>query len=410
MSDHSLIPVFRPSFDDKEIAAVTDVLKSGWIGLGPQTAAFERAFADYIGVPHVVSLNSGTAALHLACIALGLKPGDEVIVPAMTFAATAVAPLYVGATPVFADVEEDTLTLDPEDVRQKITMRTRAIIPVHYGGTPADMERLMTIATEANIPVIEDAAHACGSSYQGKRIGTHGNLTCYSFHAVKNLAMGDGGMIIPRSEEEALMLKRLRWVGIDKDTWARENRNDARYDWYYEIKEVGYKYHPNDISSALGLIQLAKLEAGNAKRREIASAYRNELKKYPWVKLLQLRPDSVTSQHNFVIRVPEREPLRQFLAHRLISTGVHYMPLTKHPLFEPYTVSLPVTDRVAEEILSLPIYPDLTKEDFTRIIQAFADFDKKFLPKFVSTKTQKRKRVPKAHATSATAEKTDRRI
>lgn len=380
MSEQVLIPVFKPWYGEEEIEAVSEVLRSGWIGMGPKTAAFERAFSEYIGTKHVVALNSGTAALHLACLALGIGKNDEVIVPALTFASSALAPLYVQAKVVFADIEEGTLTLDPVDVERKITMRTRAIIAVHYGGTPVDMEKLQAIADKHSIPIIEDAAHACGSSYHGKRIGSTGNITCYSFHAVKNLAMGDGGMITARTEEEATMLKRLRWVGIDKDTWARENRSDARYDWYYEIRELGYKYHPNDIASAIGIVQLAKLEAGNEKRRERATQYRDRLKKYSWVTIPSLRSDSITSQHNFVIRVPEREALRQFLTHRLISTGVHYMPLTKHPIFSGSIVPLPTTEIIADELLTLPLYPDMTDEDFNRVIQAFEDYDKEFAP------------------------------
>lgn len=374
MTDSSLIPVFRPWYGDEEVAAVNEVLRSGWVGLGPKTAAFERAFAEYVGTPHAVAVNSGTAALHLACILLGLKPGDEVIVPAFTFVSTALAPLYVGATPVFADIEEDTLTLDPADVARKITPRTRAIIPVHYGGTPADMDALNELAAAHNISIIEDAAHACGSSYQGQKIGSSGNLTCFSFHAVKNLAMGDGGMIIPRNEEETSRLKRLRWVGIDKDTWSRENRGDARYDWYYEISELGYKYHSNDIASAIGLVQLAKIEAGNERRRQLAHQYRQKLSRFSWINIPGLRNNSITSQHNFVIRVPQRERLRQFLTHRLISTGVHYLPLTQHPVFRKYAQALPVTDKVAEEILTLPLYPDLSEQDFAKIIQAFEEY------------------------------------
>lgn len=365
-----LIPVFRPSYDEAEVQAVAAVLRSGWIGLGPKTAAFERAFAEYLGVPSAVAVNSGTAALHLACIAAGVRPGDEVIVPALTFASTALAPLYCGARIVFADVEEATLTLDPADVARKVTSKTKVIIPVHYGGTPANLPELEAIAGRHGLTILEDAAHACGTIYRGTKIGARGHLTCFSFHAVKNLATGDGGMVIPRTEEEAQRLRRLRWVGIDKDTWARENQSERRYDWYYEVRELGFKYHPSDITSALGLVQLEKLDGRNARRRQLVARYRAALSAYPRVSTLGERPETVSACHNFVVRILEREAFRLFLAQRMISTGVHYTPLTAQPLFSPFAVPLPVTDRVAPELVTLPLYPDLTDGDLTRILDA----------------------------------------
>lgn len=371
----TLLPVFRPWYDRAEEEAVAEVLRSRWVGLGPKTAAFERAFAEYIGVPRAVGLTSATAAIHLIGHLLELKPGDEVIVPALTFASTALLPMYFGAKPVFADVEEGTLTLDPRDVKRKITKKTKAVVPVHYGGTPADLDALEKIARERGVAIVEDAAHACGTVFQGKKIGARGNLTFYSFHAVKNLATGDGGMLVPRNEEEEARLKRLRWVGIDKDTWTRENRREARYDWYYEINEVGYKYHPNDILSAIGLVQLKKLDEANVRRRKLAAQYRKELAHYSWIRFPEERADTVSAQHNFVIRIPDRETFRQFLAQRLISTGVHYMPLTEHPLFKPYASALPVTDHVGKELVTLPLYPDLSAQDMKRILRAIEEYD-----------------------------------
>lgn len=370
-----LIPVFRPWYGKAEAEAVAEVLKSRWAGLGPKTAAFERAFAEYVGAERAVALNSATAALHLAGHLIDLKPGDEVIVPAMTFASTAITPLYFGAKPVFADIEEGTLGLDPEDAARKITKKTKAIVPVHFGGVPVDLDVFENLAKDAGVTLIEDAAHAAGSEYRGKKIGSRGNLTCFSFHAVKNLAMGDGGMIIVRNEEEERRIKSLRWVGIDKDTWARENRGETRYDWYYEIGEPGYKYHPNDILSAIGLVQLAKLDEANEHRRRLARQYRAELKQYDWIRMLEEREGTVSAQHNFVIRIPEREAFRQFLAERMISTGVHYLPLTEHPVFEKFAVQLPVTDKAGPELVTLPLYPDLTQADMRRILNAIEEYD-----------------------------------
>lgn len=365
-----LIPVFRPWYDTGEVSAVSEVLRSGWIGLGPRTAAFERAFAAFLDVPHAVAVNSGTAALHLACILAGIGPGDEVIVPALTFASTALAPRYCGARIVFADVEEETLTIDAADVARKITRATKAIIPVHYGGTPADLEALEALARQHELLLIEDAAHACGGVYHGRKIGARGHLAAFSFHAVKNLATADGGMVIPRSDAEGARLRALRWVGIDKDTWARENQSERRYDWYYEIREVGFKYQPTDIMSALGLVQLEKVAAANSRRRARVAQYREALRAYPWVRLLGDRPGAVSACHNFVVRVPEREAFRLFLAERMISTGVHYTPLTQQPVFREFSAALPVTDRVVQELVTLPLYPGLTDADMDRILEA----------------------------------------
>ena len=254
----------------EEIDAVAEVLRSGWIGLGPKTAEFEKRFSAYIGSAYAVGLNSCTAALDLSMKLLHIGPGDEVIVPTVTFVSTAHAVAYNLGAPIFADVRPDTLEIDPEDVRRKITKRTKAIVAVHYGGRPVDMDRLKEAA--GGLPIIEDAAHAAGAVYKGKKCGALGFLSCFSFHAVKNLAMGDGGALLTDSKELMERAKRLRWLGIDKGTWDRTEL-DKSYWWEYVVDEIGLKCHMNDISAAIGLVQLEKLGRTNDRRRAIARLY-----------------------------------------------------------------------------------------------------------------------------------------
>ena len=378
-----LIPVFRPNYGVEEIKAVTEVLKSGWIGLGPKTAEFEKRFASYVGAKHAIALNSATAALHLALLAANIGKGDEVIIPPLTFVSTAHAVMYVGARPIFADVEPDTLCLSPEDVVKKITSRTRAVIPVHYGGHPCDMKQLRQLTASRGITLIEDAAHACGSVYQGQRIGSISLFTCFSFHAVKNLATGDGGMITTDDSNAAARLRRLRWVGITKDTWSRletisESRKRVRksYGWYYEVTELGYKCHMNDIAAVLGLVQLDKLEAANKKRRELATTYTAGLSDLLGIECPVVRPGVVTAQHNYVIRCDRRDELHLYLREHNISSGVHYMPLYLHPFYRKRypNIHLPVTEAQWPRLLTLPLYPQLTARDQSYIIETIRKF------------------------------------
>lgn len=381
-----IIPVFQPNYGRAEIEAITQVLKSGWIGLGPKTEEFEKRFADYVGAPYAIALNSATAALHLSLLAAGIGKGDEVIVPSLTFVSTAHAVLYVGATVVFADVEEDTLCLSPDDVEKKITQRTRAIIPVHYGGHPCDMDQLRQIASKHKLIIIEDASHACGSSYHGQKIGSISPFTCFSFHAVKNLATGDGGMITVKDKIIADRLHRLRWVGINKNTWNRMgdisktgNQQYGAYGWYYEVEELGYKYHMNDLNAALGIVQLRKLESANKKRRILSHRYTQQLKTFTQIRCPDLKPGIVSAQHNFVIRCKDRDALHEYLKGKKISTGVHYYPVHLHPYYKKLypKIRLPVTENEWKKLLTLPLYPQLSEKQQDYIITCINNFYKR---------------------------------
>jgi len=367
------IPLFTPHVGEEEINAVTEVLRSKWWGLGPKTQEFENRFASYIGSKYAIALNSATAGLHLSLKVLNITSG-EILVPAITFISTALAADYNNCTPVFVDVNEDTLTMDIEDLKRKITKKSKAIIPVHYGGHPCDMDEINQIAKEHNLFVIEDAAHASGAEYKGKKVGSLADMAVFSFHPVKNLATGDGGMITTNDEEVNKRLRKLRWCGINKDTFTREGKS---YSWYYEIDELGYKFHMNDINAAIGLAQLAKLDNFNNRRREIFEKYNTELKN---IVQTPIEKEHIKSAiHNYAIKVPEekRDALMDFLAQKGISTGVHYFPLHLHPIYKHIKADVPVSDRIWKKIVLLPMFPDLTKEQIEYIISSVKEFFEK---------------------------------
>ena len=366
------IPVFRPSYTEAEFDAVREVMASGWVGLGPKTAEFEKKFAEYLGVRHAIALNSGTAALHLAMIVAGLKKGDEVISTPITFISTNHAILYVGAKPVFADVEAETANIDPRSIRKRITKKTRAIVIVHYGGRPCKMDEIEAIAKDRNLILIEDAAHGCGGEHRGRKLGAIGQLGCFSFHAVKNLATGEGGAIVTNDDATATRLRKLRWLGITKDTWSRESK--TQYSWYYTVEEVGFKYHMNDIPAAIGLVQLARLDEMNARRTQWAGRYDEVLRDLAWIQRPIVEPNTRPDWHNYVIQTDHRDGLNAYLAERGIATGVHYIPSNHYEMYKKCRGKTPVSERIWKRLLTLPLYPDLTEEDFGRIITAIREF------------------------------------
>jgi perosamine synthetase len=359
-----MIPIFKPSYTNLERTYVNAVLESGWWGLGPMTERFEKKFAEYVGAKYAVAVNSATAALDLALRVHNIHDG-EVIIPALTFVSDGLAALYSNNKVVFADINEDTLDIDWADVYQKVTKKTKAIIPVHYGGKNAKVPNDYPIQYDGGQPiiVIEDAAHAAGSK------NAFPNTTCWSFHAVKNLATGDGGMITTNDEEIYKKLIPMRWCGIDKSTWERSQK---KYGWDYSIDTIGYKCHMNDITAALGLAQLERLEEMNGKRKLRVLQYLEELRNITWLKLPKW--DTNSSWHMFVVRIAEEDRNRfidYMLAHG-ISVGVHYKPLNTYDIF-PKT-KLPVTDRVWKTLVTMPLYPDLTDEDFNHIINTVKSF------------------------------------
>jgi len=371
-----MIPVFRPSMGDAEIQAVGEVIKSGWIGLGPKTKEFEDKFAAYIGCKYAVAVNSATAALHLALMVLKVE-GGEVITTPMTFVSSNHAILYNNAVPVFCDIEPDTLNIDASKIEALITPKTKAIIVVHYGGYSVDMDRVMDIAKRHNLAVVEDAAHACGGENKGRKLGTIGTIGCFSFHAVKNLATGDGGMITTDDPAVYARLMKLRWVGISKDTWSREDKDTKEYSWYYNIDELGFKYHMNDITAAIGLVQLGKLEAMNRRRAEITQIYNKAFAPHkkiglPAVKSYMTRP----ACHNYVIKVDDRDGLNAHLKQKGIATGVHYIPNNNYDMYKDFRGATPISGAVWKKLLTLPLFPDLKQEEINLITSSVIDFVK----------------------------------
>lgn len=351
----SNIPLLKPSCTEAEKQAVLVALESSWWGMGPVCDRFEVKLAARYGYRHCITVNSGTAALHLACLANGIGPGDEVIVPALTFISTALAVTYCGAKPVFADVDEQTLCIDWADVRCKISERTRAIIPVDYAGNSAKLSGPAT----GGYHIVQDAAHSSGGL-------AYGNEVCFSFHAVKNIGTGDGGAILTNDDAKAERMRALRWCGIDRSTWERSQK---KYGWDYDIAEVGYKCHWNDIQAAIGLVQLERLDEMNEKRQVIASRYDCHLEG-----LVQLPAYSPT-RHLYAIRVDadKRDALIDHLLSRGISAGVHYKPLYHYPIYADQG-SLPITEREWRRLVSLPIFPDMTDDEQAQVIAAVKEF------------------------------------
>ncbi len=369
------VPFHRACLGEDEISEVASAIKSGWITMGPKTLKFEESFKGYLcaraRIPPAglfgVSVNSATAALHLALKAIGLKRGDEVILPTNTFIATAEVVTYFGAVPVLCDIEEDTHNMALSSMKTLLTRRTKAVIPVHFGGLPCDMDEIMEIAKKRGLPVIEDAAHALPSEYKGRIVGTIGDMTCFSFYATKTLAMGEGGMVVTANEEYASRVKINRLHGISRDAWDRYTLKGS---WRYEVVDNGFKYNATDLHSALGLAQLRKLDAMNAARAGIAAAYDRAFRASP-VTVPALRPDRTTCRHLYVIKTANRDELCEKLKQDGIGTSVHFIPVHKHPHYRKtygYRDSdYPAANGVFERALSLPIYPDMTPEQVERV-------------------------------------------
>ncbi len=374
------VRLFKPSVGEEELANLQDVFERAWMGLGPLVSRFEKEWSEYIGCADSVGVNSATAALHLAVTAFGFPRSAKVLVPAITFASTATAVLYNDLIPVFVDVDPVTLSLDLNDMERKLSADCVAVMPVHMGGHPVPMERLMDIAQAHRLAVIEDCAHCAGGWYRGKRLGTWGDIGCFSFEEKKSMTTGDGGMICSDQTELIEPLRAARWVGIDKDTWKRSAgytsvEVDARH-WYYEIAVLGYKYNMNDVMAAIGLAQLKKLDRMNARRAQIIQRYLDGIKDCKRVQPLLPYDLKDSAYWLFGVRCEERDRLILFLKQRGIATGVHYMPLPLHPLFAQFDDPIPVAERVWQTFVTLPLFPDLTDVEVDYVIEALQEFER----------------------------------
>lgn len=376
------IRLFKPSIGQEELDNIKQVFDREWLGLGPTVSQFEKEWNDYVGSKISIGVNSATAALHLALMAYKFPRGKKVLVPAITFAATATAVLYNDLIPVFVDVDYDTAVIDLEDLKRKYTPDCVAVIPVHNGGYPVAMDKLMDIANERNLIVIEDCAHCAGGEYLGKKLGTFGHIGCFSFEEKKCMTTGDGGMICSDQIDIIEPLKAQRWVGIDKDTWKRtqttgtSGTNEAMH-WHYEIALLGYKYNMNDVAAAIGLAQLHKLDAMNLRRRDIIRTYLAGIDNMKTIKPIFPYDRNHGAYWYFAIRSPHRDELIVYLKNKGISTGVHFYPLPMQPLFRPYDNGCEVAKEIWQTFITLPSHVDLTKEELDYILAALHEFDAK---------------------------------
>lgn len=375
------VRLFKPSVGQEELNNIRDVFERGWLGLGPLVEQFEGEWSRYIGAQVSVGVNSATAALHLAVTAANVPPGRKALIPAMTFVATATAALYNQLTPEFIDIEEDTLSMDLKDLEEKITSDCAVVIPVHMGGHPVPMDKLNRFAAQHGLFVIEDCAHCAGGVYKGKKLGTWGDIGCFSFEEKKCMTTGDGGMISSNKPELIEPLRPYRWVGIDKDTWKRSaeythsNGMDARH-WYYEVSVLGYKYNMNDLMAAIGLAQLKKLDRMNERRRQIIQRYLDGISDCERVRPLLPYQLQDNAYWIFGVRCQQRDKLILALKQKGIATSVHYMPLSMHPLFRKYKSKVPVAERVWNEMVTLPLFPDLRDEEVDYVIGALQAFER----------------------------------
>ena len=367
------IPLFRPAFGDAEKKALCETIDSMWVGRGPQSIQFEERFAEYVGVSHAVALNSATAALHLGLLCAEVE-GQEVLTSSMTWVSSTEAILLAGGRPVFCDVEEDTLNIDVADMERKITPTTRAVAVTHYGGQACDMDAILTLARAHGLTVIEDAAHGCGGLYKGRKLGSLGDIGCFSFQATKNMTTGDGGMMVTHDHAIAERVRKLRWCGITKPTWERFKPGQIKRSWVYEVEEVGYKYEMNDLAATLGLAQMDRLEDNNARRRELMGHYREAFADLEGVTPLAARDYAVSSCYNAVICIDGRDELYAHLDEAGIDANVHFYPNHLYKIFRPYTTHLPVTEAVWQKILSIPLHPLLTDAQQARVIEAVGTF------------------------------------
>jgi perosamine synthetase len=361
-----LLPYGRQTLTETDIAAVVDVLRSDWLTTGPKVAEFEEAMAAVVGARHAVSFNSGTAALHAAVFAAGLEPGDEAITTPLTFCATANAVLYQGATPVFADVRNDTLTIDPDDVSRRITPRTKAILPVDYAGHPAQLDAIRALADRHGLIVIEDAAHALGATDHGRAIGSISHLSTFSFHPVKHLTTGEGGMVTTDNGDLARRLRLFRNHGIDRD--ARERQAEGT--WYYEMTALGFNYRLTDVACALGLAQVPRLAANLARRRAIAARYAEGLSGTPNLVLPRTAADVTHAWHLYPVRVApplDRGEVFRALRAEGLGVNVHYVPVHLHPYYRDRFGyrggEFPKAEAAYQQLVSLPMFHGMSDDD-----------------------------------------------
>lgn len=373
MMRKDFLPLARPDISDNELQKAIEVIKSGWWTTGPVVNEFEEKFSQYLqgqAPLYAVGLNSCTSAMHLSLLALGIGHGDEVILPTWTFVSTAHVVEWVGAKPILCDIDERTLNIDIQKASELVSPQTKAIIPVHIAGYPCDMEAIHSFALKHNLKVIEDAAHAVGTEFQGVKVGNFSDITCFSFYATKNLAMGEGGAAVSKNSDLIEKIRKLSYFGINKQAFKRYAKTGT---WFYDIEELGYKCNLDSLHAALGLAQLERLDAMNQRRREIASQYKKGLSDnliHPWDDKKHYH-----TYHLFMVRVNEKQFKRNDLIDELkkrnIGASVHFIPLHLHSHYSKNNSSekFPVANKIYKEILSIPMFSSMTDEDVDYVIE-----------------------------------------
>jgi len=372
----AFLPFSRPSIGDEEIAAVEQVLRSGWITTGPKSQALEEQFADYVGCQHAVALSSATGGMHITLLALGIGPGDEVITPSQTWVSTANMISLLGAKPVFVDVDRDTLMTDAARIEAAITPRTKAIIPVHYAGAAFDLDPLYALADKHGIAVIEDAAHAAGTRYKGRPVGAQGTAI-FSFHAIKNMTCAEGAMFVTDDEALANRVRMLKFHGLGVDAYDRLTGGRKPQ---AQVMEPGFKYNLADINAAIALVQLQRLDAINARRAELAAAYRQKLEGLPVQPLAVPAYAQTHAWHLFILRIDsercgiDREAFMQGLQDQGIGTGIHFIATHLHTWYRQRDpdLYLPDTEWNSARLCSIPLFPDMSDQDLDRVVGAIA--------------------------------------
>jgi perosamine synthetase len=372
------IRLFKPSLGEDELAAIKEAFDRSWVGLGPKVNEFEEEWAKFLGCRLAIGVNSATAALHLALACFRFPEGKKVLVPSLTFAATATAILYNRLIPVFVDSDPVTLGISLVDLETKYNKDCVAVMPVHYAGHPVAMEELVPWARERGLKVIEDCAHTSGSLYKGKPLGTWGDIGCFSFEEKKLMTTGDGGMMVTNDPELFKDVKAMRWVGIDKDNWKTAQQytaanHDAMH-WFYELNVLGYKYNMNDLAASIGLAQLKKLPAMNARRSEIIRRYMKGIEGISLVKpLLPFEPQTYVYQM-FGIRSGSRDEMMMWFKSKGIATGCHYTPLSTQPLFKEWGNNCPFIENEVSSFITLPLHSDLKNQEIDFIVHTLKDY------------------------------------
>jgi len=374
---NDFLPLCKPTIEEEEINAVIEVLKSGWLTTGPKVKEFEENFTKYVGCKNSIAFNSCTGALHSVLSSYDIKENDEVIVPTLTFVASAHVVTWLKAKPVLVDSEEGTFNIDVKKIEEKITSNTKAIMPVHYGGHSCDMDEINKIAEKYNLRVIEDAAHAVGSEYKGKKIGSIGDVTCFSFYVIKNMTTAEGGMATTNDDLIADKIRKRAYFGVDKNAF---DRYKDKGNWYYEVISQGFKYNMDSLHGALGVEQLKKLDKFNEKRRQLVEYYLKRFKEFDYIKTQEIKPYVKHSWHLFPILIDfsklkiDRNKFIEALKAEKIGTGVHFIPLHLHPFYQKEygykEGGFPVAEKIYNNLITIPLFPGMSIKDADDVVNA----------------------------------------